>query len=218
MVEQLDRLAPTPADFQQHLLISDASLGAILTGLLSSRKLGEFCDTWFDMTEHQLQRLRRNASVYTKLWNTLYDLPTATDWLPQVRMKYRRLFDREMAGLQAQRRSGTQGRRSELDDRIDILLEQHVNRYMVNDGAEDFSATRVHFIELLGRTLNEIFAAKPHAYSDCFGTIIKITHSNLHRWRPADQQTLFDMILSSLNWHREPSLFSNNAERLGLND
>jgi hypothetical protein len=217
VVEQLDRLAPTPADFQQHLLISDASLVPILTGLLNSTKLHEFRETWIDIAGHQLQRLRQNLSTYTEVLDALSSIQS-TAWLPQDIGKYRLLIILEAAWLQTQRRSDTDIGRSEFVNIIDAWLDPYINTYMRNSGLPNIQRTSSDFIESLERTLGELFTVNPWVYLNLLEKIVKIIYERLNQWRPENQDALLNMIFSSMNWHRESQVLNDNAERSQFND
>jgi len=225
VVERLDRLAETPADFKQDLLVSDASIGTILTGLLRSEKLSEFRGAWIDMAGHQLERLRRNVPAYAALLNTLYEV-RSTAWLRREQEKCQRLLGSHSEWLRAQRSPLAQTLRPGTDTATNHSphLYQHINNlveyietYMRNGNVPDILAISPDFTASLGEVLNDLLVANPTAYANLVGRVVNLTYARLNAWMPEHQQAFLDAVFSSINWHRDAQLFNDDGERMQFN-
>lgn len=217
IVDQLNRLAPTPADFQQHLVISDNSLPTILLALLESEKMGEFRETWHDITGYQLQRLHRNIPVYMELMDRLININSGR-WTNREKVRHMRVLEPEIAWLQTQRILGTEARQSEFNSKVDDLVCSYLNQQMLHTYISPIRSLCGAFIESLGRVLDELFLSSPWAYSNLLGNVVNAIRSDLNRWEPDNPQALFNMLISSLSWHQQSHLLEGNMERIQFND
>lgn len=225
VVERLDSLAATPADFRQDLLISDASIATILTSLLKSEKLSEFRGAWIDMAEHQLERLRQTVPAYAALLSALYEVRSSA-WLRPERENYQRLLDSHTDWLRTQRSPVAQTLRSGSDTRPNPSprlyqhindLRHHIDTYMMHGNVSEILAISPDFMASLGEILNDLVVVNPSAYANLLKRIVRLTRTRLNAWEPERQQAFLNTVFSSINWHRDPQLFNDDGERMQFN-